>query len=45
VITKVVRAGAHGTGETNGVNSGRAPIGSLFFMCETGVSTVVAFIN
>jgi hypothetical protein len=36
---------AHGTGTTNGVNSGCAPIGSLFAMCQTGVSTVVASVN
>ena len=38
-------ATAHGTGATNGINSGCTPIGSLFFSCQTGVSTVVASIN
>jgi hypothetical protein len=38
-------AGAHGAGTTNGVNSGCAPIGSLFAMCQTGVSTVVASVH
>jgi hypothetical protein len=38
-------AGAHGTGTTSGVNSGCAPIGSLFPACQTGVGTVTASIN
>jgi hypothetical protein len=38
-------AGLHGTGTTNGVNSGCAPIGSYFANCQTGVSTVAASIN
>ena len=38
-------AGLHGTGATNGVNSGCAPIGSYFAACQTGASTVAASIH
>ena len=38
-------AAAQGSGQDNGISSGCAPTGTLFFTCQSGVSTVVASIS